>query len=593
MNRKTLVTTADNRTWPTDEDASVLFLGEWCKRFSQKRKWEDLNADVLPYHWDNREKLVSDYAFLQDVYENVLVSLANKLNNIHSVDHSLRYWRILIGPWLAMFVQILFDRWSTICDAINDPMVDRCIVFERDSLSLVPNDIQDFNQLFIQDDWNEAIYAQLLQMYFSDKINIICVPLNETVKFTKDPKKLGLLSKAKGLFKQVVGGLNYLLPKKQKFFFLSTYLPLKTEISLQIRLLQFPRIWRSIKTPVSEPCANMRTWNLDLTNGYTNTFEKIIHKFIPLNLPSCYLEGYEELSCVSQDHSWPSNPKVIFTANADIWDDVFKVYAAQKVDAGAALVIGQHGGHYGMTPFSFTEDHQIEISDKWLSWGWSDICRPKITPVGNFKAGIKLLKYNNNGAALMVEGAFPRYSYYLYAVPIASQWLKYFESQKIFINSLPSHIRDMLILKLYPNDYGWDQAERFREVMKDENISDDEETVSQLVKRSRLYISTYNATTYLESLSSNIPTVIFWDPSQWEINADAAPYFDLLKDVGIFHETPESAALHVGRVWENIPIWWESAIVQSARKKFCEKYSHSTHAVSQNIKEIMSSLVHS
>lgn len=593
MSKQTLVTTADQRTWPADKDESVLFLGEWCKRFNQKRKWEDLNAHVFQYHWDDREKLVSDYAFLQDVYENILASLAKKLNKIHSVDHSVRYWRILIGPWLLIFIQILFDRWRTVHDALQDPLVEKCIIFERNSFSLVPNDIAHFYKLFIEDDWNEGIYSQLLQMYFSDKINLIKITHEENVNSEEVFNKFGFLSKAKNFFKQVILSLNSLFPKNPNFFFLSTYLPLITEISLQIRLLQFPRIWRSLPVPFREASENMRDWTLNLANDSEDVFEKIILRFIPLHLPACYLEGYEELSSIPQDQSWPSNPKVILTANADIWDDVFKIYAAQKVDAGAALVIGQHGGHYGMTPFSFSEDHQVKISDKWLSWGWSDITRPKITPVGNLKSGKKSLKYDSNGGALMVGGAFPRYSYYLYAVPIAGQWLKYFESQKIFINSLPSHVRDMLILKLYPTDYGWDQAERYRNAVNEINISGDEETVSQLVKSSRLYISTYNATTYLESLSSNIPTVIFWDPSQWEIKTDAAPYFALLKDVGIFHETPQSAALHVGSVWENIPTWWESEIVQSARTKFCEKYSHSTHTVSQNIKEVLSSLAHS
>ena len=38
------------------------------------------------------------------------------------------------------------------------------------------------------------------------------------------------------------------------------------------------------------------------------------------------------------------NPDVIFSANRHFSDDVFKIWAASKVDSGCKLVVGQHGG---------------------------------------------------------------------------------------------------------------------------------------------------------------------------------------------------------------------------------------------------------
>ena len=32
------------------------------------------------------------------------------------------------------------------------------------------------------------------------------------------------------------------------------------------------------------------------------------------------------------------------------------------------------------------------------------------------------------------------------------------------------------------------------------------------MKESKIYVSTYNATTYLEAFAINIPTIIFWNP---------------------------------------------------------------------------------
>ena len=63
-----------------------------------------MNAEMIPYHWDDRNKLYNDYQYLNIIYENTLKAMQKQLNEIHQVDHSLRYWRILIGLWLGFLV---------------------------------------------------------------------------------------------------------------------------------------------------------------------------------------------------------------------------------------------------------------------------------------------------------------------------------------------------------------------------------------------------------------------------------------------------------------------------------------------------------
>ena len=107
MVKRFLITTALEETWRDEEP--VLFLGEWCRRYSRKDRWSKMDAKVLPYHWDDRAKLYADYLYLREFYERLLVDLSAQLNQIHIVDHSLRYWRILIGPWLGYFIPMLFN----------------------------------------------------------------------------------------------------------------------------------------------------------------------------------------------------------------------------------------------------------------------------------------------------------------------------------------------------------------------------------------------------------------------------------------------------------------------------------------------------
>ena len=100
-----LITSSDERTWKFDRP--VLFLGEWCKLYSRKHSWEKIEAEVLPYHWDDRDKCYKDQQYLLELFERLLIELSTELNKVHGVSFSLRYWRIVIGPWLFHYIDLL------------------------------------------------------------------------------------------------------------------------------------------------------------------------------------------------------------------------------------------------------------------------------------------------------------------------------------------------------------------------------------------------------------------------------------------------------------------------------------------------------
>jgi len=293
-----------------------------------------------------------------------------------------------------------------------------------------------------------------------------------------------------------------------------------------------------------------------------------------LNIPTTYLEGYETLIKKIKDLPWPNRPKAIFTSSSYAADDVFKAWAGEKTEIGIPLIIGQHGGHHGMTPWSFYEDHQITISDFWLSWGWSDFGNPQVKPVGNLKTFGQKVNYDPNGDGLMIEMPLPRYSYHMYAIPVASQWLSYFDDQCRFITALPNALQNKILVRFTPHVYGWDEKQRWGDKLPNIKTDWGSKPLSTIIARSRIAICTYNATTYLESLNWNVPTIIFWNPEHWELREEVKPYFEKLKSVGIFHETPESAASHMTNIWDNVAGWWQSDKLQTARSQFCKQFSH-------------------
>ncbi len=565
--KRFLITTALEETWRNDEP--VLFLGEWCRRYSRKAVWAGMDAEVLSYHWDDRTKLHDDYQYLQGLHERLLRDLTVQLNQIHGVDHSLRYWRILIGPWLGYFTQMLFDRYTCIQQAIRQHELAGTVVLTGREETRVPNDMADFIRLFVGDEWNHHIYAAILQQFTTvpciqrARLGMETLRATEATGGWKRQTRRTLVA----WYARAAG----VLPCDQHAFFLSTYLPLRDEMRMHRRLGQMPRLWRSVPPVPVAADGSRRAWRVNGDNRCE--FEICARALIPQQIPTAYLEGYGRLVELTAGLPWPKRPKLIWTSNSSSADDVFKAWAAEKVERGSPLVLGQHGGHYGVGRWSFVEDHDTAISDCYLSWGWTEPGQPKVKPVGQLKSKWPLgVRHAEQRRALLVTTIVPRYSYFLYSIIVSRQWLDYFDGQCAFVENLPSPIRDALTVRLYPSDYGWDQLLRWRDRFPDLCLDEGHSNINDLIGQSRLYISTYNATTFLESFTMNVPTVIYWNPNHWELRDSALPYFEELKRAGVFHETPESAARHVAAIWDDVDAWWTSPAVREVVERFKERY---------------------
>lgn len=317
----------------------------------------------------------------------------------------------------------------------------------------------------------------------------------------------------------------------------------------------------------------MRQWKTQEPNSL-DEFPAILRKMIPTQIPTAYLEGYRDLVEFGNSCGWPKCPKTIFTSNSHISDDVFKAWSAGMVEKGVPLIIGQHGGSYGVMKWFANEEHEKTISDAYLTWGWKDPNSSKTHPVGIYKFGKRVLKKANSGTrALLIQQTLPRYSYKMAAEALSSTFESYIDEQFEFISCLPDKIVKTIVVRLSPVDLEWRQADRWRDRYPYICLDVGQTEYIKQLRSSRIVVATYNATSYLESMSLNVPTVMFWNPVHWELRDSVVPYFEQLKSVGIFHETPQSAARHLTEIWEDVGGWWQSASVQSVRQEFCDRYA--------------------
>ena len=254
MIEKYVVTTAIEETWPKDKE-KIIFLGEWCKLHSRKKYWEDLDFEVLDYHWNDRQKLENDYKYLIDLHERVLKIMVYKMNDLHEVNYNMIYWRILIGPWLGTFIQTVFDRWEMIQSAIKSNYKLQSISLEENYSEWIPKDTDDFYSLLQLDGWNSFIYNQIIKIHrnnFSTKK----IKIKNTKKIKSNFYKSNFKEKIFQIYQFFAKKIN----SNNSSLVITSYLGIIDELKLSIRLKQFPLLLNFDKVSKIYFDENKRKW---------------------------------------------------------------------------------------------------------------------------------------------------------------------------------------------------------------------------------------------------------------------------------------------------------------------------------------------
>jgi putative transferase (TIGR04331 family) len=570
----TLVTT-DHALCTDSRQDNKYFLGAWCFKSISEQKDAIASGRVLDYHWNCRHKLRSDYTRLGQLNDQLIAELTPILNELHNVNEGKSYWRFLLGYWLNIYTTVIFDRWSSIQEALSVSYNWQTVVLPLDDELLATFDTADFILKATESSiWNHNLYATICAEY--PAINIVVSGRTAAAckgGYTISSSMLMLSTKAKQLLLKIYAAIADCLKASDQVFLLNTYLPQLNLAKLEIALGQipFPRYSPRVNIRTNYDC-KLRKWRMPVT-PQSDQFESIARRLLPKLMPRIFLEGFQSLNICADRLSWPQKPEVIFTSQDHYTNETFKVWSAKKCKKGANLIIGEHGS-LGVGLFNATHRYEVSIADTYLTTGWTSNFERHIRPLGHFRKKLEEPSFTSSSKGLLICCNMPRFAFDIRSTVIAGQMLDYFEEQFSFVDFLPHNVKRQLLVRLYPHDYGWLQADRWLDRHPEIDIAKPNKPIYKLSAICRLFITSYNSTTYIDSLASNYPTVIFWNPERWEIKPEAYPHFEKLKQCGIFHETPQDAAIHVASIWQDIPSWWQSEKVQRARIYFCERYAN-------------------
>lgn len=496
------------------------------------------------------------YQQTQQLHQRLSADLVVALAHYYDFSPSDRFWSVVIGPWLRSFCDNIVLRWAFLNQARDQFDITESYTIINDSdLSNHPRNFSEYRHLLKSQTWNQYMYSKMWTLMTNPHFATHTTDqVNETNSL---PRKL-LANRTR--------------VSRKRAILTDTYLPRMSQTKLAILMGSRPTRVRRIAAPTAtfDPGARSR---LHFDEPSADLLHTIAREIVRDQIPTAYFEGLPELLQSASRLRLPDTPKLIFTSNRHLYDDVFNSWVAQATERGSAYVIGQHGGVYGLSRFpSYAELHEAAVSDANITWGWGN-SKKQVAGICLTTVGRKYRPAAKATHLLIVCDhlwAHPRSLFF--DISEQAGFLEYVTRCTI---GLPARIRADVLIRLNHAhaETGSSQLEWWKTNAPTIAIDYGLSGIRKVIHNSRLVVTTYNGTTFLETLNLNIPTIITWSSSYVQLRPESLPYFQQLQEAGIFHDNERSFVDHVTKYWGDIESWWASDIVQSARLMFCNQYS--------------------
>lgn len=552
-----LATTRLRAFWP-DGDAPVL-LGRWCVPADDLWTPRETSYRIAPYPWDDRARFLAAAREIDGLGERLLPPLAAALDRHHGLSGGTRYWRVIVGPWLAWYLEALCDRYTCVHDVLTasgGASAIRTVGLDPADF-VVPATMADFSRLYVDDPYNLQWYTRVLE-------------------------KLGVVMPRRRLPPEMT---------------MAAALGPRRDLRAWVRRLQAWRIRRSTALMVGASMngAEHRAWSGRTAGRIGGMLEMpeidgratvsteararlkaelpdgeglagLAATMVAEDLPTAYLEAFRPAA--------GPLPRLLVSGTGWAADERFKRLSAAALGQGARLVAVQHGGYYGMLAAHSPECHEQRVADAYVTAGWTDPLVPGVKtvplPMPSIGCGPRP---GSRGDILFVTTMHPRYLYRLQSHPVGSQWADYLRDAIAFVGALAPAVRARLRVRLYPFDYGWEMARAWRVAHPDVDARPGNGDMASAMAHADVVVIDHPATSLLEAAARDLPHVLFWNPARFEMRPSAVAACAALRVAGILSDTPEAAADILNDAVRDPDGWWHDARRQQAARAFRERYA--------------------
>jgi len=548
-----------------------LFIDDFC--------YFDLNENVYSNrpHSKIEPPDKDGYEYLYIFHKEILNELHLKLNLLHGVNYSIRFWRILLDPWLSAYIDSTYEKFERI-NKIDFENLNLDFIF-FDNLKNYPTcfDYAESEHQMRGVLYSQYVYQSILSTQYKEQIDIKFqnnfkdTNHNAEIDHIKKNKKLESLqiSNKFSIKKNIIKPIIILFDKilsifffKFKAVFIRVNMAHWTYIWLQLKLLQMPRYFFSELTLVGEKNKFNKTLrdSIQIDLKGISKFEDFIYKDISCKIPICIIEDFSRIQYSIKKINIVS--KNIVFDNILYGDFYIKAWLAFcSLNENITLISHQHGGSMPLKRNDY--NFEAEISDIHATWH---------IPIHKKDKQLPPIKLNSKSNINKGEGKF------CLLVPYANQWnakndhsfpigiagLDHIDQYYDCFQNLTTDIQKNFSVKP-DNNYGMNEEKIMRELIPTANFITDK-NLFQSFEFAKIILCTYPETTFIEALATGKATILIFPKNHWEIDPKFQELVNRLEKGKIIFYDGRKAADHVNEIWNNPLAWWDSKETRKLRE---------------------------
>jgi len=516
--------------------------------------------------------------FCDFFYIRLLSDVIKNLSSVYNVKWSNKAWEIFIGPYLHRYVSVVYDRYHFLKFLKKKKIVKQKFLHHFELLSIKR---EDFIENIEKTSWNINLLSLLKTRLNNKELKFNNFKFSNGIKINnKCETRLISLSR---LF-------HFIFKNNEKVLVYKPYWGDKWEVlKLYFKLNIFPWIYNfSFASSNKNVVSNIRTEKFRTTYKDLDKFEKILRDIFFYILPKFYLEHINELKEKSNNLIISKKIKKIYSSLC-LWEDtVFKFWLSDNYYKGIKIFYSQHGAVYGMTLYSYSQYLETKLVNYYLTWGWKKKKSLKIIPFYTIKKIYKKSNVNYKKKFLIINSKCFNFLVENHTgIYFGHKSFQYINKVLNLLNMIPQENRKYFDIRNYPYEDKFSPYNLKLLTKKYQNFTflSEKKNINNIIRNYKIIINTYLSTTFLECLSSNIPSLLVLDISSANLNSESKNFLFTLEKCKIIQRNNEKLLNFINDPELNIENWWNDKKLQNILKTFCNNHSRISDSLSKSLSQ--------
>lgn len=550
---------------------------------------------VAPASRSTREEFNSDHKFVERKFHQYQDLLAERLDELHGTSYGYNFWRKAMSLGILRHVTFCYDMFKA-CECHLNLARHDCRILDQGAFS-VPEDFDLHREIFQHTDLGqEQLFSIYCRLFHPGQF----MPWRGV---SQSPALIPELSnlKLRGLFARIVPNrvaraFSVILdnPVRIAYEIIGWLLRIR---SPQVGIIGclFPPAHRNRLVVESAGC--IQTIPLPTMPIFTSTpqwilrdllvreepgfdrFDKFVFACLKHGMPKLFIEDFPKAYAHVNRH---------FNRYPDLRWAVCEIWIGHTLSSFSMAVLSQkrvkhiYNEHNYLSYFFVGNNlkYLTPLTDEFVTLGWSD------TSITNLVRGASLFQWITNKRnktkdidILLICGLPMARAPEInasYGDSGAYRALEYFDMNERFFAGLGEETLRTVYCRGYPASVVrgwaiWDFTFMLEKYIKQIRAYDDSAISAKLLmQRSKLVVSNYLSTSYLEAIVANVPSVFLWNRATNMFTEKYADAFDALIESGICQTGPEDAAKFINKIKDDPDKWWRSPAVQKSRQTFLD-----------------------